>query len=39
MTSMWSHGLACGIFSLFITSSTISKKLQDDGETTTITLP
>jgi len=31
MTSTWSHGLACDIFYLFITSSTISKKLQYDG--------
>ena len=33
----YSHGLACDI--LFITSSTISKKLQDDCETAKTTLP
>ena len=36
--SVWSHGWVCDIFYLFITSSTKSKKLQDEGETTTATL-
>jgi len=34
-----SHGLACDIFYLFITLSTMSKKLQDDGKMATTTLP
>ena len=39
MTSLWSHVLACDIFYSCITSSTMSKKLQDDGETATTTPP
>lgn len=39
MTSMWSHDLACDIFYLFVTLSTISKKLENVGEMTTTTLP
>jgi len=35
--STWSHGLVCDVICLFITLSTISKKLQDDGETITTT--
>jgi len=30
MMSTWSHDLACDVIYLFITSSTISTKLQDD---------
>jgi len=33
------HVVACDIFNLFITSSTISKKLQDDSKMSTTTLP
>ena len=40
ITSSYSDGLACDVFYLFLaTSSTISKKLQDDCETATTTLP
>jgi len=36
-TYTWSHDLTCDILFLFITSSTISKTLQDYGEATTTT--
>ena len=39
MTPSWLPGLAYDVFYLYITSSTMSKKLQDDGETATATLP
>lgn len=38
MMSSWSKGWVCDIFCLFITSSTKSKKLQDEGEMTRPTL-
>jgi len=39
MAYLWSHGLACDVFYSCITSFTMRKKLQDDGETATATPP
>jgi len=37
--SSLSHSLVCDVFYWLITSSTMSKKLQEDGEMATATLP